>query len=400
MSSISIINNIKYNPVIFRIVKMFGNILLSVLKLFIQTDNSMVLFVCFGGRKYDDSPRCIYEAMINDKRFDKCKFVWAFINPEKHKLQGRGLKIKIDTLKYFITCFRARVWITNSAVTRGLKFKGKNTFYFNTWHGSAIKRLGSDMKVNSFGSYSNKKGKQSSCLFDVFCAQSEYDIDIFSSCFSIPKNRFEVIGLPRNDELVINNNEDYIAELKNKLKIPLNKTIILYAPTFREYDRDAGNNCVLIPPMNLEKWEKVLGGEYVLLFRAHYEIVKTMDIVDNAFIRNVSMYPNLNELMLISDMLLSDYSSIYFDYSILGRPMICWAYDYELYNQERGLYFDIRNILGDTEIVLEDDVLDTIINIKVNERKMVSERFRYKYVKSYGSASLQSLNIIYKNCYQ
>ena len=399
MSSISIINQIKYNPIIFKIVKILGEIALSLLRLFIQTDDKLILFVCFGGRKYDDSPRCIYEAMLKDERYDECKFVWAFIEPEKHVLLGRGVKIKIDTLKYFITCFRARVWITNSAVTRGLSFKGKRTFYFNTWHGSAIKRLGNDMNINSFGNFSKEKEKKT-CLFDVFCAQSEYDINIFSSCFSIPKDCFEVIGLPRNDELVINNNESTITNIKNKLKIPLEKKVILYAPTFREYDRDYGNNCVLVPPMNLEKWKKVLGGDYVLLFRAHYEVVKTMDIEDNTFIRNVSKYPNINELMLISDILLSDYSSIYFDYSILGRPMICWAYDFELYNQKRGLYFDIRNVLGDTKVVTEDDVLDTILNEKGNRREIISKAFRDEYVKSYGSASLQSLDIIYKKCYQ
>ena len=82
-----------------------------------------------------------------------------------------------------------------------------------------------------------------------------------------------------------------------------------------------------------------------MLFRAHYEVVRTLGLTPNRFFRDVLDYPALNELMLVADMLVSDYSSIFFDYSVPARPMFCFAYDYETYARECGLYFDIRKAL-------------------------------------------------------
>ena len=394
MSNISLINKVKYNPAIYRLYKRVGSLFINLFKLFIIPDDHLILFVCFGGRRYDDSPRCIYEAMLEDHRFDGYQLVWAFINPSNHILKGRGKIIKIDTLNYCYTALKARIWVTNSNVDRGLSFKGKHTFYFNTWHGSSIKKLGADMNSLSFANASDIKNNKTDTIFDVFCAQSDYDISVFSSAFNIPKDRFKIIGLPRNDELVSNNNQTVIESIKEKINLPKDKTIILYAPTFREFNRDDGNNCVLTPPMNLEKWEKELGDQYILLFRAHYEIVKHLDIPDNQFIRNYSSYPNLNELLLITDICISDYSSILFDFSILGRPMICWAYDFDEYCEKRGLYFNIRKTLQNEGIKTEDDVISSIKEMNVQERIFITNCFRERYLTENGEATKKSLDII------
>ena len=394
MSSVSIINKVKYNKRLFRLYKKVGDFALQCLKAVVNPDDKLILFVCFGGRKYDDSPRCIYEAMIDDHRFDNYQLVWAFMNPERHELKGRGEKVKIDTLTFFRTALKARIWVNNSSVSRGLSFKGKNTYDFNTWHGSAIKKIGFDIETQSFGNSIKTKPSKKISSHDVFCAQSPFDVNVFSQAFNLPENIIKIIGLPRNDELVSRNNEATIKHIKQKLNIPLDKTVILYAPTFREFDRDEGNNCVLAPPMDLKKWKKELRDKYVLLFRAHYEVVKYMDIVENSFVKNMSSYPNLNELMLISDVCLSDYSSIFFDYSILGRPMFCWAYDFEEYSAKRGLYIDIRQTLCCEEVQTEDDVIETIKNMNIEERKQISKAFRDKYVTEFGNATKKSLDII------
>lgn len=399
MSNVSIINKVKYNKRLFRLYKKSGSIALKCLKSIVKPNDKLILFVCFGGRKYDDSPRCIYEAMIADRRFDQYKLVWAFINPEKHVLKGRGEKIKIDTFTFFTTALKARVWVTNSNVSRGLSFKGKHTFDFDTWHGSAIKRIGSDIATQSFGNASDQSQKitKKYSSHDVFCAQSPFDVEVFSDAFHIPEQTIKIIGLPRNDELVSRNNEKSIETIKQKLNILPDKTVVLYAPTFREYDRDEHENCVLTPPMNIEKWKKELGDKYVLLFRAHYEVIKYMEIIENSFVRNVSNYPNLNELMLVSDVCVSDYSSIFFDYSILNRPMLCWAYDFEEYSAKRGLYFDIRQELHCEGVATEDDVINRIKTINIEERKSITEAFRKKYVTEYGNATKKALDIIADN---
>ncbi len=389
MNSFTVINWVKYNKIIGGIYNYIGSIFLSLLKLFLHTDENLIIFTSYGGRKYDDSPKAIYEAMLDDPRFNSYQIVWAFMRPEMHKLP-RGRKIKINTLLYFMTLLRARVWVTNSSMTRGLNFTGIKTFEMNTWHGSAIKRMGSDIKDgnNSFRLKGEKRNP------GVMLAQSQYDVDVFSRAFHRPVSDFRIIGLPRNDVLA-HVSEDMQKQAKEKLGISMNKKVILYAPTFREYEKDRGYNCVMAPPIDLKRWKKKLGQDYVLLLRPHYEVTRVMTIEENEFVKNVSNYPNLNELMIASDMLISDYSSIFFDYAIQGKPMLCYTYDYERYDRERGMYFDIRKELQ-SDIENEDVLLEEIISSNVSERDDISRKFRDKYIEKCGNATQLSLDIIHE----
>lgn len=392
MSSVSLINRIKYNKRLYELFRILGNSFMKVLSLFVRQDEKMILFVSFGGRKYDDSPRCIFEQMILDQRFEDYKFVWAFIKPEQHVVSKRAEVIKIDTIKYFMTCLKARVWITNSSITRGLSFKSKWTLYLNTWHGSPIKKMGDDINQEntSFKSHTHN-------LINIMLSQSQFEAQIFSRVFNIPYENFRIYGLPRNDELVNKNNELEIIKIKTRLNIPSDKRIILYAPTFREYIKDSSSNCIITPPINFEQWQHILGDKYIILFRAHYEVVKIMDVKYDEFVRDFSQYPNLNELMLISDMLISDYSSIFFDYSILARPMLCFAYDYDEYVSKRGLYFDIRKKLSDDIYDTEEKLLNAILNIDIAEHMQITNEFRKKYVEAYGNATDAIINEIAQN---
>ena len=368
-----------------------GSLIINILKIFIKTEENIILFVSFGGKKFDDSPRVIYEKMINDSRFNKYTFIWAFNEPEKIKIP-RGRKIKIDTFEYYVTALKARCWITNSAIERGINFKGKNTFYFNTWHGTPIKKMGSDIDSsnNSF------RSKAKEWNVDVMTAQGNFEADIFSRVFNINRERFASIGLPRNDVLY-NYSNDMKNEVLKKLGINKNKNIILYAPTFREYDRDNNMNCIVDIPIDFSKWKKSLGDDYLILFRSHYEVAKSLNIEKyNNFVMDVSGYPVLNDLMIVSDMLISDYSSIFFDYSILNKPMISFTYDYDKYSKHRGMYFDIREqLLGGS--ISEEELIDIIQNLPVEECLEKVKLFREKYVEFYGNATEKSLDIILEN---
>ena len=112
-------NIIKYNRWIYRIYYRIFNTLLKFWGAFIRTDKSLILINSFAGRKYDDSPKNIYEEIKRDSRFKDCKNVWAFENPEQYGDIG-CIKIKTVTIEYFKTALKARVWITNSSVERGL----------------------------------------------------------------------------------------------------------------------------------------------------------------------------------------------------------------------------------------------------------------------------------------
>lgn len=380
-----LVNFLKYNKVAYSVYYHVMSFCINILKLFIRTDDKLILFNSFAGRKYDDSPKAIFEVLKTDPRFKDYKLVWAFHQPEKFDVEGAE-KIKTDGFKYFKTALAARVWVTNSSVERGLSFKGKNTFYLNTWHGSPIKKMGSDISADnqSFGS----KGKTH---VDIMNTQSYFEADIFTKCFDIPRDHFIEVGLPRNDELA-NYTENHREELKKKLNIPVGKKVLLYCPTFREYEKDENLGVVLAPPMDLKKWERELGDQYVLLFRAHYEVSKVMEIKQNDFVRNVTDYPNLNDLMIVSDILISDYSSIFFDYSIMDKVMLHFTYDYDKYEAKRGMYFDIREYLNGADN--EDDLIDRMESLNCQNEVERTRAFRERFMNFYGNAAEGTVDCI------
>ena len=385
----SIVNIVKYSRILYFLYYYIGSFAVNTLKKMLKEDPKLIVFNSFGGDNFDDSPQSIYMAMINDNRFKDFKFVWAFKNPDKFSIP-KGEKVKMDTFCFYKYVLKARVWITNTTMTRALSFSGINTFSLNTWHGTAIKKIGNDARI---GSAFVSKGSSD---MSVFLGQGEYDRMVFSKAFNIAKERIKIIGLPRNDELVCGDKDDKILNLRKKFSILEGKKVILYAPTFREYDLE-GADCVMKLPIDLMKWERELGKQYVLIIRAHHAVVKSTNIMDNDFIKNVSSYPHLNDLMIMSDILVSDYSSIFFDYSISGKPMLCFSYDYDRYEKERGMYFDIRKELNNECLDTEDKVLSAIINLDFEKRKKVTERFRDKYVQKYGTATNDSLDLIYSS---
>lgn len=380
-----LISRVKYSTALYSLYYYLGSFALNIMRWFVRPDDKLILFISLGGRNYDDSPRAIYEAMKKDSRFSDYKMVWGFLHPEMYDLP-KAEKIKTDTWGYYKTALKARVWVTNSNVERGLHFKGRKTFYFNTWHGTPIKLMGSDLALTnkSFGS----KGKSQ---VDIMTAQGSFEADIFARVFGINRDKFRIVGLPRNDHYAHYTQDEQLT-IRKALHIPAEKRVILYAPTFREYDKNDFSQCCLKLPVNFENWKKVLGDNYVLLFRAHYEVAKSMAVAEDDFIRDVSGYPYLQDLMLVSDLLISDYSSILFDYSIMHKPMYCFVYDYDKYQAERGMYFDLRKFLPNA--TSENALLEMIKSQDYYDDCQKTIRFQQKFVTEYGNATEHSLNLI------
>lgn len=381
-----LVNLLKYNQFIYALYYYSMNILLRFMSFFVGTNSKIVVFNSFAGRNYDDSPRLIFEAMREDERFKDYRFIWTFHNPEEFSIVG-GEKIKTDTFQYFKTVLSARVWITNSSVERGLRFKKKNTHYLNTWHGTPLKFMGSDI-VKDNKSFSSK-GKST---VDAMLSQSRYETAIFSRSFGIDREKFLEFGLPRNDVLLDFSQEKKL-RIKQELGISDSKKVILYCPTFREYDKDLGSGIVMAPPFDSSKWAKELD-DYVVLVRAHYEVSKVMDIAESDVLKNVTTYPVLNNLFSIADVLISDYSSVYFDFSITEKPMLHYTYDFDKYNSSRGMYFDIRDYLnGAAE---EDELIKLIKKLDVEKETQRTVMFRDMFVTQYGFATQKTLDYLHE----
>jgi len=376
-----LIEKVKANRLLYLIYYYIGSIFINILKHFVETDNKLILFVSYGGRHFNDSPKILYDAMLSDERFSNYRLIWAFRCPENFNIPETN-KVRIDTLRYYIIALQARCWITNTVVQRALNFKGKNTYYFCTTHGVFPKYSGRDVKNRSFDTKARYQ-------YDCSCAQSELEAQLQTKILELNRENVIVCGYPRNDKLVHYSKEE-VEKVKKVLKIPERKIVILYAPTFRE-------NAAMITnvQVNFDFWERELGSNYIILFRAHPVTKNGTQIkYDSKFVMDCSDYPDIMDLYLISDILISDYSGVFFDFAILERPMICYGYDYEQYVQTRNMYMNLCEELPGGKIT-ESELIQIIKNTPNMEDIEKIKNFKNKYITAFGNATASCLDNIY-----
>jgi CDP-glycerol glycerophosphotransferase len=131
---------LKHNLLIQKTYKSIFSLVFKTIRFFVKTNQNLVLINSFGGRRYNDSPRTVYERILTNSDLNHLTVVWAFEKPEEFDIPSK--KVKIDTLQYFLTALKAKYWISNVNIERGLHFKKKQTRYLNTWHGIPLKLVG------------------------------------------------------------------------------------------------------------------------------------------------------------------------------------------------------------------------------------------------------------------
>lgn len=315
---------IKKNSFINKLYTWFGSLLVKVLGLFIKEQPKTILFVSFMGKNFNDSPKVIYDKLINDPDFQDYTFIWAFTQPDNYKIDNKNTqKVKIDSFDYLKTALAASYWVTNVNIERGLHFKKNYTKSINTWHGVPLKKIGNDVEGRNDFNFSDT---------NVFCYSGAYEYEIYKRAFKLTDENLYEIGMPRN-EILLKDDEKLTDTIKKELNIS-NKKIILYAPTWRENHED-------LKLMNIDLWEQTLSDEYVLLVKSH-GLSQRFGIGKNSFVKDVSDYEETADLLLAADILITDYSSIMFDFALLAKPIFIYMPDYDKYISERGVYFDLR----------------------------------------------------------
>lgn len=366
-------NKIKYliknNRTIQFLYRITFSIFFRFIGLFIKIDKHLILINSYGGISFGDSPKVLYDAIIKDEYFNNFKIVWAFEDINEFHI-ARGRKVRIDSWNYFICALKSKIWISSVNIERGLKFKKRQTIYLNTWHGTPIKYIGNKTKGRNDYNFSN---------VDIMCSDGEYSNKIMIEDLGVKRENIILSGRPREDWLLQFNEKD-IKRIKNELKIPLDKKVILYAPTWRE-SNDKGRNYKMHPPISYDKWFNALSNKYVLLIRGHHitdEIIG-IDLKKNDFIFDVSKHFDVNHLYAISDILISDYSSAFFDFGLLNKPMFCFAYDYDSYKKSRGLYIDLKKEFPNGIKETENELLNAILVENYYDNN-IFELFIKKYV--------------------
>ncbi|GAB2538218.1 CDP-glycerol glycerophosphotransferase (TagB/SpsB family) [Gracilibacillus alcaliphilus] len=181
-------------------------------------------------------------------------------------------------------------------------------------------------------------------------------------------------GYPRND-ILKNYTEEYSDQLKEKLHIPPYKKVILYAPTWRDDEYHKIGQYKFQLQLDLHLLQQELGEEYVIILRMHYLISDHIDLTDfSGFAYDYSSYNDINDLYIVSDLLITDYSSVFFDFANLRRPILFFTYDIDKYKDMlRGFYIDMENDLPGPLLYTSEEVLDSIKRIAQIEREFLTK---------------------------
>lgn len=373
---------LKHNTMAQWLYRVSFNFIFGFMGIFVKYDPDLIIFVSYMGTGFNDSPKSIYDYIKSNKKYNKYRCIWAFEKPDDYPDVP---SVKIDSLRYFILLLKAGYWVSNTNIQRGLSFKKKRTMWMYTCHGTAIKLCGNDCPGRKDFDYSR---------VNTICVQSKFDEKVMRHGFKARKESFLECGRPCSDQLFHASEDDHL-KMRKKLGIPSNKKVILYAPTWRD-SIDGGNTYTIKPPIDFSYWQKELGDEFVILFRAHHITTSVLDVTFNDFVRDVSGYPSINELMIASDILISDYSAVLMDFAILERPVLCFAYDYEEYIKERGTYFEIDDKLPNKSCRTEKELIERIKDLDYDGESKKAATFRRKFIQYGGNATECAVKELFK----
>lgn len=342
--------------------KIYGKILFTLFKIFPLQDK--VVFSSYWGKNYDDNPKYISDELLKNNK--NIKQVWLN-NSEKKLNTNTNIKVvKWGSISMIYELATAKVWVDNHTKPVWVS-KRKNQLYIETWHGGlGMKKIEADMGKN-LTSEARKQIMHNSEMADLFISNSDFLTKIYKRAFWY-KGPILECGFPRNDIFFYPKNElqDIKEKVYRELNINKNNNVVLYAPTFRKYENLNVYDIDFERLMNA--LNKKFSENFTVLIRLHPRIRHLSKNITsfNDNIIDASYYDDMQELIIASDVFITDYSSGIFDFALMERPGFLYAKDIQEYEKERGLYFDLNTLpfpLAKNNEQLEKNILDFDENI-------------------------------------
>jgi CDP-glycerol glycerophosphotransferase len=314
-----------------------------------------VFFESHLGKQYGDNPRYLYEAMV-DKALPY-RYVWSY-RKDPTRFPDQAVRVLRDSWRYYYEIARAGYIVDNQGLP-SVVVRRRGQRYVQTWHGSPFKHMGFDEpKLAQAPKKVRDRLQVAVNRWDDFVVTSTWSEQVFRDAFRLKANTLRT-GYPRNDRLVRGEDEARLTALRQKLDLPTDRKILLYAPTFRRYPKAFTiGNPKNTPRLELGAFDEAIGDEWFVVVRVHYLDRITVRRRYLNVARNMSSYDDVTDLMLVADALLTDYSSVMFDFALTGKPMAFYTSDYELYRNTRGSYFELADespgpTVNDTSEIVE-----------------------------------------------
>jgi CDP-glycerol glycerophosphotransferase len=301
-----------------------------------------VFFVSWKGKQCTGNPLGIAEELR--RRGDDREHLWAVTDWSVPVPEG-GTGVLRGTEEYYEALARSKYLISNDDMQRPFR-KRDGQVYLQTWHGTPLKRIGFDIANPQFISgmaYFDQLARDIA-QWDLLLSPNPFSTPIMRRAFRYDGEICEY-GYPANDLLRRADAAEVAARVRDRLGLPAGKRVVLYAPTWRDNQVYAnGRRYRFDMRLDLERAWRELGEDHVFLIRGHHHTADDVPAgMRDGFALNVTAYPDITELYLVSDVLVTDYSSAMFDYAVTGRPILFFAYDLAEYRDSlRGFYFDFE----------------------------------------------------------
>ena len=337
-------------------------------------DENMIFFESFFGKSYSGNPKYLYEKMLEMGMDKDYKFVWTYSGENKDIIPGNPIIVdRNEAGDYYKYLALSKYWINN--IIFPVHNKRGGNVYLQTWHGTPLKKLGFDITIPGPEVEGRENFYKESRNWDYLISSNTYSTTIFKRAFKFNKEVLE-LGYPIND-IFFEDNTEFVNSLKAKLNIDKDKKIILYAPTWKDDEKKESWKHYFNLEIDLESLYNEFKDEYVILLKMHHLISEDLVIDEKMkdFAIDLSDYDDVQELYILADILITDYSSVFFDYAHSRRPILFFVPDLEHYIENvRGLYLDMKTDLPGPLVMDNAQLIDTIKNIDT-----VMDDYKEKY---------------------
>jgi len=294
-----------------------------------------ILYNSYNGR-YSDSPRVVHEALL--ERDSSYEHVWLCDADLGGSWPAGTTTVPIYTGAAVDALESADLVVSNSHLEMDWR-KRREATYVQTWHGTPLKRIHADVLWGPEGLLEHLSLDVD--RWDVLLSPNRFSTTTMRQAFRWCGEVVET-GYPRNDVLVSPRADGIRDRVRRDLGVEDGQVAVLYTPTWRDDMFWEGSPDTDLLALDVDRVTAGLGDDHVLLLRLHYKLTGRLHAPEHPSVRDVSRHPEIADLYLAADLMVTDYSSTMFDFAVTGKPLVFYTYDLERYRDElRGFYFDL-----------------------------------------------------------
>lgn len=329
---------------------------------------NLVFFESFLGKAYAGNPRYVYEYLLKTR--PDLQFVWAYNGNQT--IPGSPQVVRRGSADYYRLLAQAAFRVNN--IRFPVTGRKEETIYLQTWHGTPLKRLSFDIAVSGPEVRARDALYDESQDWSLLLSENPYSTEVLARAFRYQGDILEA-GYPLTDAL-INCSASLQSDRRRALELPEDKRLVLYAPTWRDDKSYADWQHEFDLNLDLELVASALPADMLLILKAHHLVSERLDqSLLPANVKDLSHVEDINELCQVADVLITDYSSVFFDFAVTGRPILFYCYDLEHYAKHtRGLYLDVYEDLPGPVVRSTSDLL-ALLNALVSVKHEYAPRY-------------------------